>query len=86
MPERRWEVVEEVAGELNAELLRGLLEAQGIDVFLSQEGAGRAIGLSFSPMGLVQVLVPNDAVEEARAILAEYYSGELSSPAEEDQG
>jgi hypothetical protein len=86
MPEREWEVVGEAAGELNAELVRGLLEAQGIEVFLSQEGAGRAIGLSFSPLNLVQVLVPNDRVEEAKAILAEYYSGELSPPAEEDQG
>jgi hypothetical protein len=36
MSDQTWEVVEIVSGDLQAELLRGLLEAQGIPVMLSQ--------------------------------------------------
>ena len=38
MSDESWEVVTEVSGELQASLLRNLLEAQGIKVFLNQEG------------------------------------------------
>ncbi len=43
MSDESWEVITEVSGELQAGLLGNLLEAQGIKVFLNQEGAGRAV-------------------------------------------
>ncbi len=81
-------VVSEEAGLLQAEILRGLLEAQGITVFLSQEGAGRALGLTVSPLGTVYVMVPAEQAERAFAILQEVQSGafaELEADEEDDE-
>jgi hypothetical protein len=75
MPEQSWVVVETVNGSLQAELLRGLLKAQGIDVVLSQEGAGRALGLEVGPMGEVDILVSPVNTEEARKLIDDYYTG-----------
>ncbi len=75
MPEDSWEVIDEVAGDIQAEMLRGLLEAQGFKVWLSQEGAGRAYGLTLSKLGAVQILVPSDSAEKARQVLDDYYAG-----------
>ena len=75
MPKTDWVVVETVNGSLNAEILRGLLQAQGIDVMLSQEGAGRALGLEVGPMGEVDILVNSDDIPEARKLIDDYYTG-----------
>jgi hypothetical protein len=78
MAEENWEMIEEVYGELQAELLRGLLTAQGITVLLNQEGAGRAYGLNVGPLGATQILVPSGSVEQARQILDDYYAGKFA--------
>lgn len=85
MPEEEWVVVDQVAGALQAEILRGLLEAQGIQVWLNQEGAGHAYGLGIGPLGTVEILVPSNQSDEAMSILDEYYAGNLAEPGEEDQ-
>lgn len=77
MAEIQWEVVDEVAGDLQAEILKGLLQAQEIQVWLSQEGAGKAYGMGMGALGRVQILVPDYSAEAARQILDEYYSGKL---------
>lgn len=75
MTGENWEVVHQVSGELQAELLRGLLEAQGIRVMLNQEGAGRAYGINVGRLGQVQILVLTSQLETARSILNDYFSG-----------
>lgn len=77
MSDESWEVITEVSGELQAGLLRNLLEAQGIMVFLNQEGAGRAVGLTLGPLGEVQVMVPKHQSQEARQIVEDYYAGKF---------
>lgn len=92
MSEREWVLVDEVSGGIQAEILRGLLEANGIPVWLNQEGAGRAYGLTIPALGAVQILVPSDVEKRALELLEAYYSGELvgedldelSDEAEED--
>lgn len=89
MAEKDWVVVETVSGSLQAELLRGLLEAQEIDVILSQEGAGRAFGIEVGPLGEVQILVSPQDSQNARAIINDYYSGAFESqefPADDGEG
>ena len=88
MPETNWEVVNEVYGEIQGALLRGLLEAQGIPVMLNQEGAGRAYGINVGPLGQVQILVPARFAGQARQILEDYYSGKLEEEGDEgaDEG
>ncbi|UCD99942.1 MAG: DUF2007 domain-containing protein [Chloroflexota bacterium] len=83
MSEEKWELIIEVSGELQANLLKNLLESQDIKVFLNQEGAGKAYGLTVGPLGQVQVLVPEHQSQEARQIVDDYYSGNYD-PGEED--
>jgi hypothetical protein len=75
-----WIVLDEVPGMMQAELLRGLLEAQEIPTVLSQEGAGRAMGLTIGTLGAVQILVPSKDQERAREVLEAYYSGDEEAP------
>ena len=77
-----WVILDEVPGMLQAEILRGLLEAQEIPTVLSQEGAGKAIGLTIGTLGTVQILVPSKDQERARELLEAYYSGDVEAPEE----
>ncbi len=70
-----WVVLEEVPGELHANILKGLLEAQDIPVQLLQEGAGRAYGLSVGALGTVQILVPEELLSTAQKVLQEVRRG-----------
>jgi len=72
MNENQWQVIYEVADPINAEIVRGFLESQNIQVHLSREGAGRAYGLTIGPLGIVQILVPTQDVERAKQLIAEY--------------
>lgn len=87
-----WETIEEVYGDIQAELLRGLLEAQGIPVMLNQEGAGRAYGMTVGTLGLIQVCVPSNLAESGRRVVEDYYAGkyeaeegEAGPPEEEEE-
>jgi hypothetical protein len=75
MADSEWVIVREISGELIAEAIRGLLESQGIQVFLNQEGAGKAYGLNVGPLGITQILVPSEQVEKAQVILNDYDHG-----------
>jgi len=84
MTEANWVRVARVWGDLQAELLRGLLEAQGIPVVLSREGAGRAIGLTVGPLGEVEILVPDHYLADANATIEGYETGEFEDQDFED--
>ena len=76
MTDEHWEEIEQVAGDLQAEIFKGLLEAQGIQVWLSQEGGGHsAYSLTIGKLGAVHLLVPASQSEAARAVLQDYYAG-----------
>ena len=79
MSDEKWELITKVSGELQAELLGNLLKAQGVKVFLNQEGAGRAYGLTVGPMGEVQILVPEHQSQEARRIINDFYAGKFEA-------
>lgn len=86
MPSTRLITVDETTMD-HAQVLRGLLEAQGIPVWLNQESAGAAIGLSlFSTLGAVKIIVNEQSAERARALIEAYYKGDLEDNTEEDQG
>jgi hypothetical protein len=71
----------------HAQVLRGLLEAHGIRVWLNQESAGTAIGLNLaSTLGLVKIIVNEQSAERARTLVEAYYAGDLQDSTEEDQG
>ena len=69
MTGEQWEVVDEVPGDMQAEILRGFLEAQGIKVWLSQEGIGHSVyPVTIGPMGRVQILVPQEQSQSAACL------------------
>jgi hypothetical protein len=77
----RFIVVHTTTGPGQAAIIQGVLEAAGIPVTTSQEGAGRAYGLTVGPLGLVDILVPETHAAEAEALLAELRRGELDDDA-----
>lgn len=64
-------VVYRAAGKTQAEVVRGRLETAGIPVLLDYESAGLVIGLTVDGLGEVRVMVPQQCVEDALALLAE---------------
>ncbi len=89
MIEEEWVVVEKVEGQLQAEIMKGLLEAQGIRVWLNQQGLAHAYAVTVGSLGLVQILVPNTQVDQAKQVLEAYYRGdyedmELRGPESDD--
>ena len=73
MPELTWELLTEVSGRLRADLIRSHLEAEGIQVELFQESVGiNAYPVTVDGLGRVQLFVPKEQLDSARAILAEH--------------
>lgn len=64
-----------VSGKLEAEILRGLLEASGISVWLVHEAAATIYGLGVGPLAIVDLMVLADQAEQAAEILENYRSG-----------
>lgn len=67
------------AGQLEAEMIKAFLEAQGIEVVLNQESVGRTMGLSAGRLGQVRVLVPESQVDEAREYLQDMAAGKYEN-------
>ncbi len=67
--------VETVSGMIEAEIVRGLLEAAEIPVWLSRESAGTTYGLTLGPMAAVDIYVPLRLEAQARALIRAYRDG-----------
>jgi hypothetical protein len=76
MDQLTYEVLAEVFGRMEAELIESLLEAEGIDVELVQESVGHSIyPVAVDGLGRVQIFVPKNKIEEAREWLKTYREG-----------
>lgn len=76
MSDIQWQVLEQVSGSVIAEVLKGLLTAQGINVVLSQEGIGDSVyPVSVGPLSEIQILVPSNQLETAQKIMQDYQAG-----------
>lgn len=77
MADQELVLLEEVAGAAQAEILRGLLEAQDIHVLLSQESAGSSmIPVTFGILGDVKIMVRKVDYDRAQEVLNAYYAGD----------
>jgi len=73
MDELKWELLTEVQGRLEADLLESYFEAYGIDVELFQEAVGHHIyPVTINGLGRVQLFVSKEQAEEAHKLLDEY--------------
>ena len=69
-------------GPLQAEVMKGKLEAAGIPVLLRYEAIGRILGLTVDGLGRVEVLVPLEFEEAARDVLKEWDTSSLRNDEE----
>lgn len=73
MDELKWEILTEVQGRLEADLLKSYFEAYGIDIELFQEAVGHHIyPVTINGLGRVQLFVSKEQAGEARKLLEEY--------------
>jgi hypothetical protein len=54
---------------MEAQIIKGRLESEGIPVLLSYESAGLIYGLTVDGLGEVRIMVPQQLAEEAKEIL-----------------
>jgi hypothetical protein len=83
--DRKWKLIYEAFAQVEAEIIRGMLEAQDIQVLISQEGYAGALGVTVD-MGRIEVLVPDDQFDEAARIVEDYQAGNLVEDGEEGNG
>jgi len=57
------------ANYLEAQIVKGRLESEGIPVLLSYESVGLVYGLTVDGLGRVKIIVPEAMAEEAKIIL-----------------
>lgn len=69
--------LESTSGMIQAEIMRSMLDAHGVQVWLSHESAGTALGLGIGPLAQVDILVHQSQEEQARIILDDYHAGNL---------
>ena len=74
MDEMKWELLTEVQGRLEADLLKTYFAAYGIDIELFQEAVGHHIyPVMINGLGRVQLFVSKDQAAEARKLLEDYH-------------
>jgi hypothetical protein len=54
---------------MEAQIIKGRLESEGIPVLLSYESAGLVYGITVDGLGQVKIMVPEHLAEEAKEIL-----------------
>ena len=79
MPDRKWEFVTAVHDVIEAEILKGLLEANGVTIHIVREGYQAVYGITNQPSVRIELLAPNDQIEAARQIIADYEAGVFSA-------
>jgi len=70
-----------VARQIEAQIIKGRLESEGIPVLLSYESAGLVWGLTVDGIGEVRIMVPKPLAEQAKEILE---TGDESGTADEE--
>jgi hypothetical protein len=58
-----------IARQIEAQIIKGRLESEGIPVLLSYESAGLVYGLTINGLGEVKIMVPEHLAKEARSLL-----------------
>jgi hypothetical protein len=73
MDEMKYELLTEITGRMQAELLESFLEANGVDVELFQESIGHSIyPVNVDMLGYVQVFVPKEKLKKAKKLLEDF--------------
>lgn len=79
MTNKKWALVTTVNDPILAEILRGLLEAQGLTIHIVREGYQAVYGIANQPSVRIELLAPENQAEEARQVVDDYYSGKFEA-------
>ncbi len=79
-----WVLIYSAAGQVEANLVTSLLEANGIQVVPLQEAAGEAYGLTVGVLGEVQLYVQIHQQAVAEELLREYEAAKKDEDEEEE--
>ncbi len=71
-------------GRLEADMIRILLESEGLHPELLQESAGAVYGLTIGALGEVKIYVPENEIAHAKQILEAMEDGEMVLPEDAD--
>ncbi|NIA23847.1 MAG: hypothetical protein GWP03_06805 [Proteobacteria bacterium] len=66
-----WVVFKEVVGNMEADIIKGKLEAYDIPVQIAGEAYSRIAGLEHGEMSFVKILIPRKYLERAKKIFEE---------------
>ena len=73
MDELKWELLTEVQGRFNADILKAFFNEYGIEIETFQESLGQHIyPTTLDILGSVQIFVSKEQAEDARKLLEEY--------------
>ncbi|MHB8907884.1 MAG: putative signal transducing protein [Syntrophales bacterium] len=71
--ETQWEAIATASGMIQANIIRGRLESQGIVTRLRYEAVGSIYAITIDGLGAVRILVPSADCERARELLSRTY-------------
>ncbi|NIV10496.1 MAG: hypothetical protein GWN62_04115 [Aliifodinibius sp.] len=77
MKKHKWALVTSLNDPIQAEILRGLLEAQGITIHIVREGYQAAMGIANQASVRIEILARDDQVAEAKQIINDYNAGKF---------
>jgi hypothetical protein len=72
MKSDRITLVWKASGYLDAQLIKNYLESFGLKVYTFEESVGAAYGLTSTPLGEVEIYVPNESALDAEKYLESY--------------
>lgn len=72
MDELKWELLTEIQGRWEADIIKAMLTSNGIDSELFQESVGSLYPTSLDMLGRVQIFVPKEHTEIAKKLMKEY--------------
>ncbi len=73
MENEQWKIAHVAAGMIEANIVAGRLETEGIPVKFRYEAVGVIYGLTLDGLGKVEVLVPAEYIGRALEVLADRY-------------
>ncbi len=75
-----YEIVYTAHGQLDAEMIKVLLEANGVQAYVDGESIGNAYAFTVGPLSDRDILVPVKQADDARSILDAMERGDLENP------
>jgi len=76
MKNEKWDVVHRASGMVNANIIVGRLETEGIPTRLKYEAVGTIYPITIDGLGEVKILVPSRYLEYAREVLSRSYEND----------